>query len=229
MQKLIKSIIPVGLALMQASCVFSVTSIFCWENIPYRPRGGEVQSPCCYKVGDLYYMPVIEKFCQEGCYVLACAIGPLSGNSLSDWTLRTEDDCFTETTYFLMTPQDAAVALGATIADPPAGTKPFITADDWDATVAQPVPVKKWRHADSMIAPRTYSANGHLNHFYCAADGSREADFTSFRTRYRADALYKVPLTALLFVGVDVPVTVVGSTVYTLITPFVAGVKALCD
>lgn len=128
-----------------------------------------------------------------------------------------------------MTLQDADVALGATIADPPVGAKTFITEDDWDSSLAHPVPMKKWRHADGSSTPRTYSANGHLNHFYCSADGSCEVSVSSFRNRYRADALYKVPLTALLFVGVDVPVTVVGSTVYTLLTPFVAGARAICD
>ena len=99
-----------------------------------------------------------------------------------------------------MSAEDAKLCTGLTLPEPAADARPYLTAEEWDASKAKRVPLKR-RFKDIRM--------GYSNHVEREADGQLVGYLNAPEMRYSADSIIKLPLTAILFVGVDVPCTAV--------------------
>lgn len=204
------------------SCgVLTVTSLAMYESTIYRTEKQEPAAPCCYRRGDCVYFPVDVTFARYKNAPLGVVI-PLSGG-VQEYSLPVDEDAYTETFYFLLSPKDAEILLGITLPEPPKGAAPYIEADDWDAASAVPVPILHPKLKAGWVMNKTYTPNGHVDRICKTEQGEITVDISGVHHSVSAHALYKWPLAAVLAVGVDVPVFVLSCGTLAISMPFYAG------
>ena len=204
------------------SCgVMAVTSLAMYESTIYRTEKQEPAAPCCYRRGDCVYFPVNVTFARYKNAPLGVVI-PLSGG-VQEYSLPVDEDAYTETFYFLLSPKDAEILLGITLPEPPKGAAPYIEADDWDADSAVPIPILHPKLKAGRVMNKTYTPNGHVDRICKTEQGEITVDISGVHHSVSAHALYKWPLAAVLAVGVDVPVFVLSCGTLAISMPFYAG------
>ena len=113
-----------------------------------------------------------------------------------------------EVVYALMSPDVVKRCLGKRVAEPAPEVPRLIAADDWDAAAAQPCAVtggENWTVGWCSVASDRSSAG-------CLSYTESPNEFGLKMTySYSWDAVVKYPLAALMFVGIDVPCTVVSN------------------
>lgn len=206
-------------------CVLPVTSLAVYDSTIYSIEKREPVAQQCYRLGDCVYFPVNVTFARDKNAPLGLVIS-LSGG-VKDYCLTRDEDAYTETFYFLLSPKDAELLLGSTVPDPPKGTAPYIAADDWDAAAAVPMPILHRKVEAGWIIDKTYTPNGHANRIAKPKQGMVTVDISGLKSRVSAHALYKWPLAAVLAVGVDVPVCVLSSVSLMIAMPFNAGYQCI--
>lgn len=222
MKKWWLSLLALALVAGVPSCgVLTVTSLAMYESTIYRTEKQEPAAPCCYRRGDCVYFPVNVTFARYKNAPLGVVI-PLSGG-VQEYSLPVDEDAYTETFYFLLSPKDAEILLGITLPEPPKGASPYIEADDWDADSAVPVPILHPKLKAGWVMNKTYTPNGHVDRICKTKQGEITVDISGVHHSVSAHALYKWPLAAVLAVGVDVPVFVLSCGTLAISMPFYAG------
>ena len=171
--------------------------------------------------GDCVYFPVNVTFARYKNAPLGVVI-PLSGGA-QEYSWPVDEDAYTETFYFLLSPKDAEILLGITLPEPPKGAAPYIEADDWDAASAVPIPILHPKLKAGRVMNKTYTPNGHVDRICKTEQGEITVDISGVHHSVSAHALYKWPLAAVLAVGVDVPVFVLSCGTFAISMPFYAG------
>lgn len=208
------------------SCgVLTVTSLAMYESTIYRTEKQEPAAPYCYRRGDCVYFPVNVTFARYKNAPLGVVI-PLSGG-VQEYSLPVDEDAYTETFYFLLSPKDAEILLGITLPEPPKGAAPYIEADDWDADSAVPIPILRPKLKAGWVMNKTYTPNGHVDRICKTEQGEITVDISGVHHSVSAHALYKWPLAAVLAVGVDVPVFVLSCGTFAISMPFYAGYQCI--
>jgi hypothetical protein len=208
------------------SCaVLPVTSLAMYESTIYRTEKQEPAASYCYRRGDCVYFPVNVTFARYKKAPLGVVI-PLS-SEVQEYDLPLDENAYTETFYFLLSPKDAEILLGITVPDPPNGTAPYIEADDWDDAAAVPVPILHRKLKAGWVMNKTYTPNGHADRICKTKQGEITVDISGVRHLVSAHALYKWPLAAVLAVGVDVPVLVLSCGSLVISMPFYAGYQCI--
>ena len=208
------------------SCgVLTVTSLAMYESTIYRTEKQEPAAPYCYRRGDCVYFPVNVTFARYKNAPLGVVI-PLSGG-VQEYSLPVDEDAYTETFYFLLSPKDAEILLGITLPEPPKGAAPYIEADDWDAASAVPIPILHPKLKAGWVMNKTYTPNGHVDRICKTKQGEITVDISGVHHSVSAHALYKWPLAAVLAVGVDVPVFVLSCGTFAISMPFYAGYQCI--
>ena len=222
MKKWWHSLLALALVAGVPSCgVLTVTSLAMYESTIYRTEIQEPAAPYCYRRGDCVYFPVNVTFARYKNAPLGVVI-PLSGG-VQEYSLPVDEDAYTETFYFLLSPKDADILLGITLPEPPKGAAPYIEADDWDAASAVPIPILHPKLKAGWVMNKTYTPNGHVDRICKTEQGEITVDISGVHHSVSAHALYKWPLAAVLAVGVDVPVFVLSCGTLAISMPFYAG------
>lgn len=113
-----------------------------------------------------------------------------------------------EVVYALMSPDVVKRCLGKRVAEPAPEVPRLIAADDWDAAAAQPCAVtggESWTVGWCSVASDRLGA-GCLSYTESLNELGVKMPYS-----YSWDAVVKYPLAALMFVGIDVPCTVVSN------------------
>ena len=113
-----------------------------------------------------------------------------------------------EVVYALMSPDVVKRCLGKRVAEPAPEVPRLIAADDWDAAAAQPCAVtggESWTVGWCSVASDRSGA-GCLSYTESPNELGVKMPYS-----YSWDAVVKYPLAALMFVGIDVPCTVVSN------------------
>ena len=113
-----------------------------------------------------------------------------------------------EVVYALMAPDVVKRCLGKRVAEPAPEVPRLIAADDWDAAAAQPCAVtggESWTVGWCSVASDRSGA-GCLSYTESPNELGVKMPYS-----YSWDAVVKYPLAALMFVGIDVPCTVVSN------------------
>ena len=155
---------------------------------------------CCYLVDDACYLPVSAVYSNNTHASLFIYMPRLKEVGFEKGARRWEP----ETLYYRLPAKDAKLCTGLTLPEPAADAPPYLTEEEWDSAKAKRVPLK---HSFKDVR-MGYSTN----HVEREKDGQLVAYLTSPEMRYSADSVIKLPLTAILFVGVDVPCTVASFT-----------------
>ena len=222
MKKWWLSLLALAVVAGVSSCgVMAVTSLAMYESTIYRTEKPEPAAPYCYRRGDCVYFPVNVTFARYKNAPLGVVI-PLSGG-VQEYSLPVDEDAYTETFYFLLSPKDAEILLGLTLPEPPKGAAPYIEADDWDAASAVPIPILHPKLKAGWVMNKTYTPNGHVDRICKTKQGEITVDISGVHHSVSAHALYKWPLAAVLAVGVDVPVFVLSCGTFAISMPFYAG------
>ncbi len=214
-----------GVAGVPSCCVLPVTSLAMYESTIYRTEKQEPAAQYCYRHGECVYFPVKVTFARDKKSPLGVVIS-LSGG-VKDYSLTRDEDAYTETFYFLLSPKDAELLLGITVPDPLKGAAPYIEADEWEAAAAVPVPILHRKLKAGRIIDKTYTPNGHADRICKTKQGEITVDISGVKSRVSAHALYQWPLAAVLAVGVDVPVFVLSSCSLVVAMPFNAGYQCI--
>ncbi|MBR1997426.1 MAG: hypothetical protein IJ993_03340 [Akkermansia sp.] len=185
-------------ALMLQSCLVCTSEGMlhsCQFNGDAKPVNEE-WATCCYIVDDACYLPVTVVYSNNEYASLFVYMPRLKEVKFNKGSRHREP----ETLYYRMSAKDAKLCTGLTLPEPAADARPYLTAEEWDAAKAKRVPLKR-RFKDIRM--------GYSNHVNREADGQLVGYLEAPEMRYSADAIIKLPLTAILFVGVDVPCTAV--------------------
>ena len=113
-----------------------------------------------------------------------------------------------EVVYALMSPDVVKRCLGKRVAEPAPEVPRLIAAEDWDAAAAQPCAVtggESWTLGWCSVASDRSGA-GCLSYTESPNELGVKMPYS-----YSWDAVVKYPLAALMFVGIDVPCTVVSN------------------
>ncbi len=113
-----------------------------------------------------------------------------------------------EVVYALMSPDVVKHCLGKSVAEPAPEVPRLIAADDWDAAAAQPCAVtggESWTVGWCSVASDRSGA-GCLSYTESPNELGVKMPYS-----YSWDVAIKYPLAALMFVGIDVPCTVVSN------------------
>ncbi len=151
-------------------------------------------APCCYLVDEACYLPVTVVYNNNEYADLFVYLPRLEHTRIHKGSRRWEP----ETLYYRLSAKDAELSTGLTLPEPAADAPPYLTAEEWDAAKAKRVPLKRRFKEIRMGSP---------NRVECENDGQLVGYITCPEIRYSADAIIKLPLAAILFVGVDVPAT----------------------
>ena len=226
MKKWWHSLLALAVVAGVPSCgVLTVTSLAMYESTIYRTEKQEPAAPYCYRRGDCVYFPVNVTFARYKNAPLGVVI-PLSGG-VQEYSLPVDEDAYTETFYFLLSPKDAEILLGITLPEPPKGAAPYIEADDWDAASAVPIPILHPKLKAGWVMNKTSTPNGHVDRICKTKQGEITVDISGVHHSVSAHALYKWPLAAVLAVGVDVPVFVLSCGTLAISMPFYAGYQCI--
>lgn len=226
MKKCWLSLLALAVVAGVPSCgVMAVTSLAMYESTIYRTEKQEPAAPYCYRRGDCVYFPVNVTFARYKNAPLGVVI-PLSGG-VQEYSLPVDEDAYTETFYFLLSPKDAEILLGITLPEPPKGAAPYIEADDWEAASAVPIPILHPKLKAGWVMNKTYTPNGHVDRICKTEQGEITVDISGVHHSVSAHALYKWPLAAVLAVGVDVPVFVLSCGTLAISMPFYAGYQCI--
>lgn len=158
-----------------------------------------------YRVGEQYYLGCVVTYkCDKEALEFASA--GINQQSLYSLPVGVHREPVRKRFYFLLTPDVAQRVLGVTPPAVPEDARYCIPEDDWDAAAAQKVaaPLKKARFNVS-----TRSGNIPCRYY------TDPAQFGMTVPKHRPwDYWVKWPFGAALFVGIDVPCTLVANTLW---------------
>lgn len=191
-------------ALLLPSCIFctanSMTECFRYQPEPVRSK--DVWAPCCYRVGDACYLPVSVAFVSSGYYSLWVYLPRLDETSIP-----MDSSCkAVETYYYRLSAADAKLLTGLRLPEVPAEAPAYVEGEDWDASAAVAVPLRKPLHSIKNSWYATHSLKLEVE-----PTGKIVASVPMPPLRTSPVGFIKWPLAAALFVGVDIPGTVVSS------------------
>lgn len=183
------------LAVLPASCVATHDAVL--SSCCYEPQAMEqAPTPEFYRVGEHYYLKTTVRYICEANGV--CVGGmPVVGGEV-ELPMSYSDEKAPETLYVLMAPDAVKCCLGQNVTTVARDAPRVVEEDDWDAAEAE------WceplRTCPTKVA---YYAEKESSYRMC----TRQADhlLVGLPYTYSWDAVYKYPLAAALFVGVDVP------------------------
>lgn len=198
------------LPVLMVSCVMTHDAVL--RSCRYEPEPVvQPASPEFYRVGEHYYIKA------QVCYICkaeqVCVGGiPVLGGEFN-LPISYYDEKTPRTLYVLMAPDAVKACLGKTVDGVAPDAPRVVDAADWDAAAA--VPCKPLPTCPTEI-------------MYCVMDGERHRMCVCSAKHlqvgvpytYSWDAVYKYPLAAALFVGVDVPMSsvMVGAMLVTDLT-----------
>lgn len=208
------SLIPAAFALMLSSCTCT-TSKAVLQTCNFEPEQVQDEPYAFYRKGEQYYLACYVDYKCEADGLEVGSLLPGIGPSVK-LPVEVKREPLRKQYYFLLPPAVAQQVLGVEVAAPPKGSRYCIPAEEWDATAAQQVcsPVSQ-----AEIVFRTGEAP-------CRYD-SQPSQFEVCVPAYRPwDYWVKMPAMATLFLGVDIPCTLVGNVVWAAVDivayPFVA-------
>lgn len=187
-------------ACLLSSCVFwtshSMATHFRYEPVSTR------SSDCCYRLGDACYIPVTVRFFSSGRFVLWYHVP-----TLREKVLPVGDKEMCQTFYYRLSAADAAVLTGLQLPDASEEAPTCVAAEDWDSVSAVPVPLRQ-----SIL--NVESVRGYRSLQLAAYTDSGVRAYVPMQpNRSYLFGFVRWPLVAVLFVGVDVPGTIISSVV----------------
>ena len=202
MKKLLSILISATLLLQSCIVCTSESMVDSAEFHAHLMPIAEDSDICCYRVGDACYLPVTAIYKNIGSFELCFYLPRLKSIKVNTGSKAWEP----ETLYYRLPAADAKLITGLNLPETPLNAPPYLTADEWDAAKATPVPLIR-RIRISNLSPDYYDAT------YINKKGVLNINLPSPESRYSADAIIKFPLAAVLFVGVDAPLTVASSII----------------
>lgn len=207
MKRLTTLFLLVLAALMLQSCVFCTGSSMAgsFRYCPEAVRTKEVWAPCCYRVGDACYLPVSVAFSSAGYYRLWIYVP-----GLSDATIHTGGTTLSvDTYYYRLSAEDAKLCTGLKLPEVPDDAPAYVSEDDWNAEAAVAVPLRRPVH-------EVETRGSHIYRLKLTEEkgGRLTASMPLPPCRKPLLSHLKWPLAAALFVGVDVPCTVVSTILF---------------
>ena len=189
-------------AMLLSSCVVC-TSLAMAESCVYRARETDETQPVFYRMGEQYYVRIAVRYVSEG-RVKVAAVVPVKEYTAP---IRYEDKWEAEPMYVMLDATAAKHYLGKTVQKPIADTPRYLTEDEWAEMESTPytpmrsLSVKKIRfnHAFKADARAGYEEWNNTLQVYLPHS-------------FGWDVVYRVPLTVILALGIDLPGTIVGNT-----------------
>ncbi|MBQ9094924.1 MAG: hypothetical protein IJY53_01135, partial [Akkermansia sp.] len=149
-----------GAALMLQSCLVCTSEGMlhsCQFNGDAKPVNEE-WATCCYIVDDACYLPVTVVYSNNEYASLFVYMPRLMELKFNTGPPHREP----KTLYYRMSAEDSKLCTGLTLPEPAADARPYLTAEEWDASKAKRVPLKR-RFKDIRM--------GYSNHVEREADG----------------------------------------------------------
>ena len=207
------------LALGVSSCIQVQTAPVMISASGAAPRSDDKCDCTFYRVGAHYYVGIRATYvCQIE--PICISFGVLHGKDKHALYSTIEREDKEEALYILLSAEMARRCLGIRIDEPSAEVPRLIRAEDWDASAAQVCNNKKAAKY-TKISVRSRSSFD-KDSAYCAVNKGELVAYLPLRWRW--DAVYKMPLAAVLWLGVDVPCSLVLNTAviagYAVVAPF---------
>lgn len=204
-----------------SSCIQVQTAPVMISGSGAAPRSDDKCDCTFYRVGQYYYVGFRATYvCQIE--PICISFGVLHGKVKHELYSTIEREGKEETLYILLSAEMARRCLGIRIDEPSAEVPRLIRAEDWDTSAAQVCNSKKAAKY-TKISVRSGSSFD-KDSAYCAVNEGELVVYLPLRWRW--DAVYKMPLAAVLWLGVDVPCSLVLNTVviagYAVVAPFEA-------
>lgn len=201
--KKILSILAAATLLLQSCIVCTSESMI--DSAEFNARImpiSEKTAPCCYLVGDACYLPVTAIYKNADHFELFFYLPRLKSVKVNTGGRTWEP----ETLYYRLSAADAKLCTGLDLPEVPLNTPPYLTTDEWDATKATRVPLIRKICIDNPDPD-------YIDATATNRKGVLPINLPAPAPRYSADSIIKYPLAAILFVGVDVPLTVASSII----------------
>ena len=207
------------IALGVSSCIQVQTAPVMISASGAAPRSDDKCDCTFYRVGEHYYVGIRATYvCQIE--PICISFGVLHGKDKHALYSTIEREGKEEALYILLSAEMARRCLGIRIDEPSAEVPRLIRAEDWDTSAAQVCNNKKAAKY-TKISVRSRSSFD-KDSAYCAVNEGELVVYLPLRWRW--DAVYKMPLAAVLWLGVDVPCSLVLNTAviagYAVVAPF---------
>ena len=214
------------IALGMSSCIQVQTAPVMISGSGSAPRSDDKRDCTFYRIGQHYYVGFRATYV---CKIepICISFGVLHGKEKHALYSTIEREGKEESLYILLSAEMARKCLGIRIDEPSADVPRLIRAADWDASAAQVCASRKAAKY-TKISVRSRSSFDEAS-AYCAVNDGRLVAYLPLRMGW--SAVYKMPLAAVLWLGVDIPCSLALNTAviagYAVIAPFDAVLQAL--